>query len=92
MAAYGPGSLVFRECSFAGHESRTGMGGAIAYDIELLPYPLFIPPGSQLAERDARYANGAYYLLDRMAGPGITGQSAGRPYPFRQSQRAGEQV
>jgi hypothetical protein len=50
-----------------------GFAGAIAYDIELCPYPVFIPPGSQLAERTARYMNGSVYLLERMSGPGITG-------------------
>ena len=50
-----------------------GFAGAIAYDIELCPYPVFIPPGSQLAERAARYMNGSVYLLERMSGPGITG-------------------
>jgi hypothetical protein len=50
-----------------------GMGGCIAYDIELCPYPTFIPPGSQLAERTARYYNGMIYLLKRLSGPGIMG-------------------
>jgi hypothetical protein len=50
-----------------------GLAGAIAYDVEVNPYPMFIPPGSQLAERAQRYMNGATYLLERMAGPGITG-------------------
>ncbi len=50
-----------------------GFAGAIAYDIELCPYPVFIPPGSQLAERAARYMNGSVHLLERMSGPGITG-------------------
>jgi len=50
-----------------------GFAGAIAYDIEVNPYPIFIPPGSQLAERTQRYMNGAKYLLERLSGPGITG-------------------
>ncbi|RJP82831.1 MAG: hypothetical protein C4524_00210 [Candidatus Zixiibacteriota bacterium] len=50
-----------------------GFAGVIAYDVELLPYPTFIPPGSQLAERTLRYCNGSKWLLERMGGPGITG-------------------
>jgi len=50
-----------------------GNMGTIAYDIELCPYPMFIPPGSQLAERTQRYMNGTVYLLERLSGPGITG-------------------
>ncbi len=50
-----------------------GLAGTLMYDVEILPYPMFIPPGSQLAERTARYYNGAVYLLERMSGPGITG-------------------
>jgi len=50
-----------------------GFAGAITYDVEICPYPVFIPPGSQLAERTQRYMNGATYLLERLSGPGITG-------------------
>jgi hypothetical protein len=62
-----------------------GAMGTIAVDIELLPYPQFIPPGSQLAERAQRYYNGSKWLLERMAGPGITGHVrnavTGQPIP-----------
>lgn len=50
-----------------------GFGGAAAYCLELNPYPVFLPPGSQLIERTQRYYEGAIYLLERLSGPGITG-------------------
>jgi hypothetical protein len=50
-----------------------GATGALFYCVELMPYPLFIPPGNQLAERTQRYYNGAKYLLQRLSGGGITG-------------------
>ena len=50
-----------------------GFAGAISFCIEVNPYPIFLPPGSQLQERTERYYNGAIYLLERMSGPGITG-------------------
>jgi hypothetical protein len=51
-----------------------GVTGALFYCVELMPYPLFIPPGNQLPERTQRYYNGAKYLLQRMSGGGITGR------------------
>ncbi|MCX6639551.1 MAG: M14 family zinc carboxypeptidase [bacterium] len=50
-----------------------GYAGAIFYDVEFNPYPVFIPPGSQLQERCQRYMQGPMYMIGRMAGPGITG-------------------
>ncbi|NQS97920.1 MAG: carboxypeptidase regulatory-like domain-containing protein [candidate division Zixibacteria bacterium] len=50
-----------------------GFAGALAYCVELNPSPLFIPPGWQLGERTERYMRGAIYLLERLAGAGITG-------------------
>ncbi|TKJ37989.1 hypothetical protein CEE37_13595 [candidate division LCP-89 bacterium B3_LCP] len=50
-----------------------GFGGALAFCVELNPYPMFLPPGSQLQERTQRYYEGAKYLLERLDGPGITG-------------------
>lgn len=64
-----------------------GYVGALTYDIELNPYPVFIPPGNQLAERTQRYMNGAVYLLERLSGPGVTGHVTdavtGNPLPAR---------
>jgi len=64
-----------------------GFGGAMAFCVELNPYPMFLPPGNQLAERTQRYYNGAIYLLERMSGPGITGHitdaNTGAPLPAR---------
>ena len=50
-----------------------GVTGSLNFCVELMPYPLFTPPGSQLAERTQRYYNGSIYLLERIAGSGITG-------------------
>ncbi len=50
-----------------------GFAGVLTFCVELNPYPVFLPPGSQLAERTQRYMNGAVYLLERLSGPGITG-------------------
>lgn len=62
-----------------------GFAGTVAYCLELNPSPLFIPPGRQLEERTERYMRGAVYLLERLAGPGITGHvtdaATGLPLP-----------
>ena len=50
-----------------------GVTGSLFFCVELMPYPLFTPPGSQLAERTQRYYNGSIYLLERVEGSGITG-------------------
>ena len=50
-----------------------GAQGGLFFCVELMPYPIFIPPGSQLAERTERYYGGAKYLLERVGGSGITG-------------------
>ncbi|MFH1861771.1 MAG: M14 family zinc carboxypeptidase, partial [bacterium] len=50
-----------------------GFTGALFFCVEVNPYPVFLPPGSQMAERTQRYMQGAIYLLERMGGPGITG-------------------
>jgi hypothetical protein len=50
-----------------------GFAGTLAFCVEVNPYPIFLPPGSELAERTQRYMDGAVYLLDRLNGPGITG-------------------
>ncbi len=50
-----------------------GSQGGLFFCVELMPYPMFIAPGSQLAERTQRYYNGCKYLLERMSGSGITG-------------------
>jgi hypothetical protein len=50
-----------------------GFAGVMAFCLELNPYPMFLPPGHELAERTQRYMDGAVYLLDRLSGPGITG-------------------
>jgi hypothetical protein len=50
-----------------------GVTGGMFFCIELMPFPLFTPPGYQLAERTQRYYNGAIYLYERIQGPGITG-------------------
>ena len=64
-----------------------GFAGALAYCVEVNPYPIFLPPGHELAERTERYAEGAVYLLERLAGPGITGHvtdaTTGLPLPAR---------
>ncbi|MBU0518080.1 T9SS type A sorting domain-containing protein [bacterium] len=50
-----------------------GFAGCIPFCLELNPYPIFLPPGNELAERTQRYMNGAVTLFDWMDGPGITG-------------------
>ena len=50
-----------------------GVTGSLLFCLELMPYPIFIPPGSQLVERTERYYNGSKYLLERLSGTGITG-------------------
>jgi murein tripeptide amidase MpaA len=64
-----------------------GFGGSISFCVEVNPYPVFLPPGSELAERTERYYNGSIYLLERLAGPGITGHvtdaESGLPLPAR---------
>ena len=64
-----------------------GFTGALAYCVELNPSPLFITPGWQLEERTERYMRGAIYLLERLAGAGITGHvtdaATGQPLEAR---------
>ena len=50
-----------------------GLAGTLAFCVEVNPYPIFLPPGHELAERTQRYMDGAVYLLERLSGPGITG-------------------
>lgn len=64
-----------------------GFGGSLSFCVEVNPYPIFLPPGSELAERTQRYYEGSIYLLERLAGPGITGYvtdaATGLPLPAR---------
>jgi|GEM_PF-363734 len=50
-----------------------GVTGGLGFCVEVLPYPMFIPPGGELAIRTERLYAGAKYLLQRAGGGGITG-------------------
>lgn len=50
-----------------------GKLGTYDFTIEVLPYPLFIPPGSQIEGVYQKNKPGALYLLQRVFGPSITG-------------------
>ena len=50
-----------------------GILGTIDFMVEVNPYPIFIPSGSQIEEIAQRNMTGALYLLDRVGGPGLTG-------------------
>ena len=51
-----------------------GKLGTIDFMIEVNPYPVFIPDGSEKEEIILRNMPGACYLLDRVRGPGLTGR------------------
>ncbi|MBL7190881.1 T9SS type A sorting domain-containing protein [bacterium] len=50
-----------------------GVNGGLFFCVELMPYPIFIPPGYELVERTQRYYNGTIFIIERLAGSGITG-------------------
>jgi carboxypeptidase T len=60
-----------------------GKLGTYDFTIEVLPYPLFIPPGSQIEGVYQKNKPGALYLLQRVFGPSITGNITDSSTSFR---------
>lgn len=50
-----------------------GAQGSFNFCVELLEYPVFIPPGDELEWRTELYYGGAKYLLQRVGQSGMTG-------------------